>query len=196
MRAFSIDDSSTTEIDDALSVTHGENGKTVVGVHIAVPALGIVRDDALDKVARARMSTVYAPGLKTTMLPEPWIEGYSLDEGRSVPCLSLYITVHDDTFGVEKTETRLERITVERNVRHDRIDELVTEEAIENHTKKFPGSGTSPAVSCASEKRCAAVPNSPTASTGSSFSRARAKTLRFTCAAAAAARLWTSSSRN
>lgn len=134
VRAFSIDDSSTTEIDDALSVTHGENGKTVVGVHIAVPALGIVRDDALDKVARARMSTVYAPGLKTTMLPEPWIEGYSLDEGRSVPCLSLYITVHDDTFGVEKTETRLERITVERNVRHDRIDELVTEEAIENHT--------------------------------------------------------------
>lgn len=134
VRAFSIDDSSTTEIDDALSVTHGENGKTVVGVHIAVPALGIVRDDVLDKVARARMSTVYAPGLKTTMLPEPWIEGYSLDEGRSVPCLSLYITVHDDTFGVEKTETRLERITVERNVRHDRIDELVTEEAIENHT--------------------------------------------------------------
>lgn len=138
VRAFSIDDSSTTEIDDAVSVTHLENGKTVVGIHIAAPALGIVRDDELDKVARSRMSTVYAPGLKTTMLPDPWVGAYSLDEGRSVPCLSLYITVFDDTFGVEKTETRLERITVEKNLRHDLIDELVTEEAIENRTLSIP----------------------------------------------------------
>ena len=114
VRAFSIDDSSTTEIDDALSVTHGENGKTVVGVHIAVPALGIVRDDALDKVARARMSTVYAPGLKTTMLPEPWIEAIRSTKAEAFRvCRSTSrCTTH---LRREKTETRLERITVERN---------------------------------------------------------------------------------
>ena len=134
VRAFSIDDSDTTEVDDAASVVHLEGGRTRVGIHIAAPALGILRDDPLDKVARARMSTVYAPGLKTTMLPDPWIKAFSLDEGRAVPCLSLYVTVDDETFSVEKTETRLERVSVTRNLRYDKIDSLVTEEAIQSGT--------------------------------------------------------------
>ena len=134
VRAFSIDDSETTEVDDAASVEHLGDGCTRVGIHIAAPALGILRDDPLDRVARARMSTVYAPGLKTTMLPEAWIKAFSLDEGRPVPCLSLYVTVDDETLSVEKTETRLERVSVERNLRYDKIDALVTEEAIEAGT--------------------------------------------------------------
>lgn len=134
VEAFSIDDSNTTEIDDAVSVQHLENGKTVVGVHIAAPAFGIHRDDALDQVARRRMSTLYAPGLKTTMLPENWIQAFSLDEGKEVPCLSLYMTVDDATLSIEKSETRLERIAVSRNLRYDKIDELVTEEAIRSGT--------------------------------------------------------------
>ena len=121
VRAFSIDDSDTTEVDDAASVVHLEGGRTRVGIHIAAPALGILRDDPLDKVARARMSTVYAPGLKTTMLPDPWIKAFSLDEGRAVPCLSLYVTVDDETFSVEKTETRLERVSVTRNLRYEKL---------------------------------------------------------------------------
>ena len=65
--AFSIDDSETTEIDDALSVTPLEDGKTRVGIHISAPGLGIQPGSDIDLVARERMSTVYAPGLKTTM---------------------------------------------------------------------------------------------------------------------------------
>ena len=148
VKAFSIDDSDTTEIDDATSVTHLENGKTRVGIHIAAPAFGIHFNDALDKVAQSRMSTVYAPGLKTTMLPENWIQTYSLDEGRLVPCVSLYLTVDDETLSVEKSETRLERIAVSRNLRYDRIDSLVTEEAIVSGTLdvRSAGSGISPAA--------------------------------------------------
>ncbi len=138
VNAFSIDDSETTEIDDAGSVEHLPDGRTRVGVHIAAPALGILRDSPLDAVARARMSTVYAPGLKTTMLPENWVKAFSLDEGRAVPCLSLYITVKDDTFAVESTETRLERVAVKQNLRYDKIDALVTEEAIESGTLDVP----------------------------------------------------------
>lgn len=134
VHAFSIDDSDTTEVDDAASVEHLGDGTTRVGIHIAAPALGILRDDPLDAVTRSRMSTVYAPGLKTTMMPENWIKTYSLDEGRAVPCLSLYVTVDDETFSVLKTETRLERVTVERNLRYDKIDSLVTEEAIADGT--------------------------------------------------------------
>ena len=134
VEAFSIDDSDTTEVDDATSVVHLANGRTRIGIHIAAPALGILRDDPLDKVARARMSTVYAPGLKTTMLPEAWVKAFSLDEGRPVPCLSLYVTVDDETLGVEKTETRIERVVVKRNLRYDKIDASVTEEAIQTGT--------------------------------------------------------------
>ena len=134
VEAFSIDDSDTTEVDDATSVVHLGDGRTRIGIHIAAPALGILRDDPLDKVARARMSTVYAPGLKTTMLPEAWVKAFSLDEGRPVPCLSLYVTVDDETLGVEKTETRIERVVVKRNLRYDKIDASVTEEAIQTGT--------------------------------------------------------------
>ncbi len=134
VEAFSIDDSDTTEVDDATSVVHLGDGRTRIGIHIAAPALGILRDDPLDKVARARMSTVYAPGLKTTMLPDAWVKAFSLDEGRPVPCLSLYVTVDDETLGIEKTETRIERVVVKRNLRYDKIDASVTEEAIQSGT--------------------------------------------------------------
>lgn len=138
VRAFSIDDSDTTEVDDAASVERLPDGRTRVGIHIAAPALGMPLGGDVDLAARRRMSTVYAPGLKTTMLPEAWIGAFSLDEGRTVPCLSLYAVVDNDTFGVERTETRLERVAVEKNLRYDKIDSLVTEEAIENQTLTIP----------------------------------------------------------
>src|SRR5690606_36374752 len=85
VRAFSIDDVTTTEIDDALSVVRLEDGKIRVGIHIAAPGLGIKRDDAIDAVARARMSTVYMPGDKITMLPDELVQRFTLAEGRVCP---------------------------------------------------------------------------------------------------------------
>ena len=50
---------------------HMEGGKTRIGIHIAVPSIGMQRGDPMDLFfVRNRMSTVYAPGLKTTMPPE------------------------------------------------------------------------------------------------------------------------------
>ena len=138
VEAFSIDDSSTTEIDDAASVVHLEGGKSRIGIHIAAPALMMPRDSAADASARARMSTVYAPGMKTTMLPESWIERASLDEGRCVPCLSLYVTVNDATMAVLSTETRVEKIVVKSNLRYDLIHDRVTPQAIEGGTLDVP----------------------------------------------------------
>ncbi len=87
VQAFSIDDSETTEIDDAFSLqtVDGPGGVlTRIGIHIAAPATAILRGDALDAVARNRMSTVYAPGLKYTMLPTAWIDAFTLAEGATV----------------------------------------------------------------------------------------------------------------
>ncbi len=136
--AFSIDDSSTTEIDDALSVVPVGDNRTRVGIHISVPALGIATDSPVDKVVRQRMSTVYAPGLKTTMLPEDWIKAYSLDEGKVCPAMSLYAIVDNETFDVVATETKLERIKIGVNLWYDKIEALVSESAIQEGTMDVP----------------------------------------------------------
>ena len=81
VQAFSIDDITTTEIDDAFSVEHLADGRVRIGVHIAAPALGIARGDDVDAIARTRLSTVYMPGDKITMLPDSVVEAFTLAEG-------------------------------------------------------------------------------------------------------------------
>ena len=81
-QAFSIDDSATTEIDDALSVQGLGTGTVVFGIHIAAPALAIAPGSAIDKVAGERLSTVYMPGWKLTMLPDAVVQAYTLIDSR------------------------------------------------------------------------------------------------------------------
>jgi exoribonuclease-2 len=126
---FSIDDSATTEIDDAFSVQPMDGGWRI-GIHIAAPAVAITRDHALDVVAKGRMSTVYAPGLKFTMLPDAWVEAFSLNEGRVVPVVSLYVDI-DGEFNLRATDTRVEQVRIAANLRHDLLDAVVTPEAME-----------------------------------------------------------------
>ncbi len=83
--AFSIDDVTTTEIDDAFSVEHLDDGTVRVGIHIAAPGLAIKPDDEIDKIARSRMSTVYMPGDKITMLPDEVVNAFTLAEGTTCP---------------------------------------------------------------------------------------------------------------
>ena len=128
VQAYSIDDSQTTEIDDALSVQGLGTGTVTVGIHIAAPGLAIVPGSPLDQLGRNRLSTVYMPGYKITMLPDEVVQIYTLDEGRANPAVSLYVTVNEATLEITGTETRLERVPVEVNFRHDQLDHIVTEE--------------------------------------------------------------------
>ena len=122
VRAFSIDDATTTEIDDAFSVRPLANGNVEIGIHIAAPALVIARDSTLDAIARARLSTVYMPGRKITMLPEAVVAAFTLAEGRLVPSLSLYAETTRDGQLVRHA-TRVERVPVAANLRLDSIGE-------------------------------------------------------------------------
>ena len=136
--AFSIDDVTTTEIDDALSVEHLDDGMVRVGIHIAAPGLGIRPDDAIDKIARARMSTVYMPGDKITMLPDEIVEAFTLAEGKDCPALSLYATLNPENWSVLSTETRAERVPIKTNLRLNELDALVTEEVLESGAGDYP----------------------------------------------------------
>ncbi len=127
VRAFSIDDSSTTEIDDALSVQGLGSGTITLGIHIAAPGLAVQPGTPIDAVGRARMSTVYMPGYKLTMLPDDIVQSYTLLEGRNCPALSLYLTLDEATLEIKETVTRLEQVPIASNLRHDQLDKIFTE---------------------------------------------------------------------
>ena len=134
VQAFSIDDSHTTEIDDALSVQGLGTGTVTLGIHIAAPGLAITPGSDLDRIGRARLSTVYMPGYKITMLPDEVVQLYTLDEGRTNPAVSLYASIDEATLTITATETRLERVPVVANLRHDQLDHIVTEDWLTDHS--------------------------------------------------------------
>ena len=123
--ACSIDDSSTTEIDDALSVQGLGSGSVTVGIHIAAPALAMAPGDAIDALARERLSTVYMPGHKITMLPDALVQSFTLTQGRACPALSLYVSFDEQSLAVTATQTLLERVPIAANLRHDALDPLI-----------------------------------------------------------------------
>lgn len=131
-QAYSIDDSQTTEIDDALSVQGLGTGTVVLGIHIAAPGLAIQPGSTIDQLGRARLSTVYMPGYKITMLPDDVVQTYTLDEGRANPAVSLYVTIDEATLEFKSSETKLERVHVAANLRHDQLDTVVTEDWLTN----------------------------------------------------------------
>lgn len=137
VKAFSIDDASTTEIDDAFSVTPLSLGSFRIGIHIAAPALGIDPESVLDKVAATRLSTVYLPGNKITMLPEAAINHFTLIENRLQPALSLYLDVSDD-FTVTRSESRIEKIKIAANLRHNLLEQYFNETSLNKGNFEHP----------------------------------------------------------
>ena len=127
--AFSIDDASTTEIDDAFSVTLQPNGNYQIGVHIAAPSLVMSPKDALDEVASHRMSTAYFPGGKITMLPKSVVDVFSLEAGEARPAISLYVEVSPggEMISSPPHRTVIERVPIQQNLRLHEIEDVLTQ---------------------------------------------------------------------
>ncbi len=127
--AFSIDDATTTEIDDAFSVARLANGNWQIGVHIAAPALGLKVGSPLDVEAAKRLSTVYFPGNKITMLPESVIDQYTLSDGRDRPALSMYVEVTPE-LEIVSNRSAVERVRIAANLRHDTLEQEFNQERV------------------------------------------------------------------
>ena len=127
--AFSIDDADTTEIDDAFSVKLLSLGSFQIGIHIAAPSLGVTVDSHLDKMAAQRLSTVYFPGNKITMLPENVIHQYTLGEERLCPVISMYLEVADD-YTIISINSCIEQVKIAANLRHDALEKNFNEETL------------------------------------------------------------------
>jgi exoribonuclease-2 len=130
--AFSLDDATTTEIDDALSLTRREDGLVRIGIHIAAPGLGFAPASDIDRIARERLSTAYMPGNKITMLPPAVVDRFSLTEGAPRAAVSLYLDVDPSSLVVRGEETRIERVPIAENLRHHEVD-LLNDALAEGH---------------------------------------------------------------
>ena len=122
--AFSLDDATTTEIDDAFSVTARPDGTIRVGVHIAAPGLGFPPGSEIDRIARERLSTAYMPGTKVTMLPPVVVDQFSLAEGAPRPAVSLYLDLDPDSLAIRAQHSAIEAVPVAANLRHQEVDRL------------------------------------------------------------------------
>ncbi len=138
VNAFSIDDITTTEIDDAFSVEHLSDRRGGRAGHPPPPSRRSGRGEPVPARARPRLSTVYMPGDKITMLPDDVVDVFTLKEGDYRPALSLYIIVKRDTQEIVANETRAEYVYVKSNLRHNTLDELVTEDALAAGTGDYP----------------------------------------------------------
>jgi exoribonuclease-2 len=137
IQAFSIDDAKTTEIDDACSVSPLPEGLWRIGIHIAAPSLGFAPGSAIDVLARQRLSTVYMPCGKITMLPDAVLRAFSLEAPGLRPVFSLYFTVSPD-FEILARESTAERVFIAANLRLQDIEPVFNEKTIAEGLSDFP----------------------------------------------------------
>jgi exoribonuclease-2 len=60
------------------------------------------------------------------MLPDEVVQSYTLMEGCDCPAVSLYVTLDEITLEIKASETKLERVHIGANLRHDQLDTVVT----------------------------------------------------------------------
>ena len=94
LKVYTVDDASTQEIDDGLSLETLEDGRQRVWIHIADPTRWVVPGDELDLEARRRCTTVYLPTGIIPMFPAELATGpMSLIQGQICCALSFGIVL-------------------------------------------------------------------------------------------------------
>lgn len=124
LASITIDDDTTTEVDDALAVETLPDGRTRFWVHIADPDRWISPGTPLDLEARRRGTTVYLPHGRYTMFPPVLAEGpFSLNPGDDTPALSFGCLLAEDGALTEFTVVP-SLIRVDRRLSYHQAEEL------------------------------------------------------------------------
>jgi exoribonuclease-2 len=125
LKVYTIDDESTTEIDDGLSWEVLPDGKQRLWVHIADPTRLLIPDDELDLEARKRGSTVYLPTGMIPMFPEVLATGpMSLVQGK-VCCALSFGVILDEVGAVEDYCIHAGLIKPTYRLTYEDVDEML-----------------------------------------------------------------------
>lgn len=125
LKVYTIDDESTTEIDDGLSWELLGDGRERLWVHIADPTRFLMPEDELDLEARKRGSTVYLPTGMVPMFPELLATGpMSLVQGKVCCALSFGIIL-DASGAVEDYSIYASLIKPTYRLTYEDVDEML-----------------------------------------------------------------------
>lgn len=124
VRTFTIDDASTRDMDDAISVEQTQDGWEL-GIHITDVSYAIKPGTALDESARRRGTSLYCADQTVNMLPESVSEGQlSLLAGAIRPTLSVIVSL-TPSFEIISSAITPAFIKVQQRYSYDEVDELL-----------------------------------------------------------------------
>ena len=125
-KVYTIDDETTEEIDDGISVEILSDGSARLWVHIADPSRLINPDDPLDLEARKRSTSLYLPTGMISMFPPELATGpMSLVQGQKCPALSFGVLL-DNLGTVIEYEIQSTWIKPTYRLTYDDVDEMLT----------------------------------------------------------------------
>ena len=125
LKIYTIDDESTTEIDDGLSLEFLENGQQRLWIHIADPTRLLSPGDELDMEARKRTTTVYLPTGMIPMFPPELATGpMSLIQGKECSALSFSIIL-DETGAAQDYSIHISTVKPTYRLTYDDVDEML-----------------------------------------------------------------------
>jgi exoribonuclease-2 len=125
LKVYTIDDESTEEIDDGLSVEFLADGGQKLWIHIADPTRLLQPGDELDLEARKRSTTIYLPTGMIPMFPPILATGpMSLVQGKLCCALSFAVTL-TETGAVADYEITTSTIKPTYRLTYDDVDEML-----------------------------------------------------------------------
>ena len=125
LKVYTIDDESTQEIDDGLSLEYLADGRERIWVHIADPSRWISPGDELDLEARRRSTTLYLPTGMVPMFPSELATGpMSLIQGQICCALSFGIVLNAEG-AVEDYQIYTSWIKPTYRLTYEDVDEIL-----------------------------------------------------------------------
>ena len=125
LKVCTIDDESTKEIDDGLSIEYCDDGRQRLWIHIADPTRLVSPGDELDLEARRRSTSLYLPTGNISMFPLELATGpMSLVQGQVCPALS-FAVILDETGAVQDYSIHASLIKPTYRLTYDDVDEML-----------------------------------------------------------------------
>lgn len=130
LRAITIDDVSTQDMDDAISLEQTQDGYQL-GIHITDVAWAVLPETYLDFAARRRATSIYSADQTVNMLPSELSESkLSLKQGAVRPALSVILSL-DRSFEVLSSRITPAFIKAAERYSYDQVDHLLEQGLLE-----------------------------------------------------------------
>ncbi|GAX76950.1 hypothetical protein CEUSTIGMA_g4397.t1 [Chlamydomonas eustigma] len=126
LAVYTIDDASTEEVDDGLSVERLESGERRIWIHVADPSRWLNAGSPIDLEARRRTRTLYLPWGYIPMMPKCLAKGpFSLNQGEVCCAMSISVLLSSDG-SIQEFNVASTSICVTNKMTYEEVDRLLS----------------------------------------------------------------------